>query len=494
MKLSLIRSGMRCPAQLFGVASALMLGGCAVGPDFQTPAAPTVQQYTAGTQPVATIAATGPGGTAQRFEIGADIPAQWWTAFHSPQLDALVRVALANSPTLVQAQATLREAHENLNAQTGASYPQVNAQLSNTRQQIDTAALGVPNIPQSGPFTLYNVSLNVSYTVDAFGANKRTLEGLQAQVENQEYQLQAARLTLAGNVVTAAIKQAALQAQIVDTGQLLQLQRQQLGIMEQRFAAGGIASLDVMNQRTLLAQSEAMLPTLRQQLAQVSHQLAVYLGKAPAQTDLQPLDLNTLTLPDTLPLSLPSMLARQRPDIRAAEAALHQASAQVGVATANLYPQLTLSGSAGSEQTSIGNLANSINVWNVGVALMQPLFNGGQLRAKKRSAVAAYDAAAAAYQQTVLQALQQVADVLRALENDAQTLQSRTQAADSAASSLSIAQRQYQAGGIAYLNLLDAQRQGQQTDLDRVTAQATRYTDTAALLQALGGGWWNAPQ
>jgi len=493
MKPSLRCSGMHYPALLFSAASVFMLAGCAVGPDFQAPAAPKVLQYTPGMQPTATVATTGPGGAAQRFEGGADIPAQWWTAFHSSQLDALVRTALANSPTLSQAQATLREAQENFSAETGNSYPHVTAQLSNTRQQIDTAALGAPNIPQSGPFTLYNVSLNISYTVDVFGANKRTLEGLQAQVENQAYQLQAARLTMAGNVVTAAIKQAALSAQIVDTGQMLQLQRDQLGIMEQRFAAGGISNLDLMNQRTLLAQNEAMLPTLHQQLVQVSHQLAVYLGKAPAQADLQPLNLNMLTLPEALPLSLPSMLARQRPDIRAAEATLHQYSAQVGVATANLYPQLTLSGSAGSEQTSASHLANSINVWNVGVALMQPLFNGGQLRAKRRSALAAYDAAAAAYQQTVLQALQQVADVLRALENDAQSLQARTQAAESAANSLAIAQRQYRAGGIAYLTLLDAQRQRQQTDLDRVTAQANRYTDTAALLQALGGGWWNAP-
>lgn len=492
MKPGSMRSAMLCPA--LGVAAALLLVGCAVGPDFQAPAAPAVQQYTPDPQPLATSGGSGPGAAAQRFEMGADIPAQWWTAFHSPQLDALVRAALANSPTLAQAQATLREARENLNAQSGTRYPQVDAQLGNTRQQVDTAALGVPNIPQSGPFTLYNASLNISYTVDAFGANRRTLEGLQAQVENQGYQLQAARLTLAGNVVTAAIKQAALHAQIVATGQLLELQRAQLGIMEQRFAAGGIASLDLTNQRTLLAQSEAMLPPLRQQLAQVGHQLAVYVGKAPAQTDLQPLDLDTLTLPDTLPLSLPSMLARQRPDILAAEATLHQASAQIGVATANLYPQLTLSGSLGSERTSIGDLANSINVWNVGLKLMQPLVNGGQLRAKKRSAVAAYDAAAAAYQQTVLQALQQVADVLRALENDAQTLLARTQAADSAASSLAVTQRQYQAGGVSYLNLLDAQRQRKQTDLDRISAQATRYTDTAALLQALGGGWWNAPQ
>ncbi len=470
-----------------------LLSSCAVGPNFQTPAAPVVQQYTAGTAVTATVASAGAGGVAQRFDPAMDIPAQWWTLFHSPQLDALVREALANSPLMAQAKATLHQASETLGGQTGATrYPQVDLQLGSTRQQIDTAALGIPNAPQAGPFTLYNAAVDVSYTVDAFGANTRMLEGLQAQVQNQTDELQAVRLTLAANVVTAAIRQASLRTQIVSSEQMLQLQRQQLDIMEQRFAAGGIARRDLKNQHTLVAQSEASLPALWQQLAQVGHQLAVYLGKAPAQVDLQPLDLNTLTLPATLPLSLPSALARQRPDIRAAEATLHQASAQVGVATANLYPQLTISGSVGAEQTRISEIANSLNVWSIGIKLMQPLFHGGELRAKKRSAIAAYDAAAAGYQQTVLQALQQVADSLRALENDAQALQARTQAAENAEDSLAITQRQYQAGGVSHLSLLDAQRQRMQTDLDRTVAQAARFTDTAALLQALGGGWWNA--
>ncbi|WP_211465768.1 efflux transporter outer membrane subunit [Collimonas silvisoli] len=471
-----------------------LLSACAAGPDFQAPQAPAVQQYTAGVQPSATVSTTGAGGAAQRFDAEMDIPAQWWTLFHSQQLDALVREALANSPLLAQAKATLRQASENLSGQTGASrYPQADLRLSGARQRIDTAALGIPNVPQAGPFTLYNAALDVSYTIDAFGANSRMLEGLQAQVDNQAAELQAARLTLAANVVTAAIRQAALQAQIVSTGQMLQLQREQLAVMEQRLAAGGIAERDLKNQRTLVAQSAAALPSLQQQQAQLTHQLAVYLGRAPAQAEMQPLDLDSLTLPDRLPLSLPSSLARQRPDIRAAEATLHQASAQVGAASANLYPQLTLSGSVGAEQGRIADLANSLNVWSIGLKLMQPLFHGGQLRAKKRSAIAAYDAAAAAYQQTVLQALQQVADTLRALENDAEVLQARTQAAENAERSLEITLRQYQAGGVSHLSLLDAQRQRMQTDLDRTLAQAARYSDTAALLQALGGGWWNAP-
>lgn len=469
-----------------------LLGACAVGPDFQAPAAPAVQQYIPGMQPQATAASSGAGGVAQQFDAGMDIPAQWWNLFHSPRLDALVRTALANSPQIAQAKATLRQARATLEAETGATrYPRADLQLGGTRQQIDTTALGIPNVPQAGPFNLYNASLNVSYTIDAFGANSRMLEGLQAQAQNQAEELQAARLTLAGNVVTAAIRQAALHAQIDSTERMRELQRQQLAIMAQRLAAGGIAELDLRNQRTLVAQSEAGLPALRQQMAQVTHQLAVYLGQAPGAADLPPLELDALILPERLPLSLPSALARQRPDIRAAEATLHQASAQVGVATAGLYPQLTLSGSAGAEQTHIADIANSLNVWSLGLKLMQPLFHGGELRARKRSAVAAYDAAAAGYQQTVLQALQQVADSLRALENDALALQARTQAAENSSNSLAITLKQYQAGGVSHLSLLDAQRQSLQNDLERTVAQAARYTDTAALLQALGGGWWN---
>jgi NodT family efflux transporter outer membrane factor (OMF) lipoprotein len=474
------------------LAISVALGACAVGPDFQAPAAPAVPQYTAGVQPQATVGGSGADGAAQQFDAAMDIPAQWWQLFHSPQLDTLVRTALDNSPQIAQAKATLRQASATLQAETGATrYPRADLQLGGARQQIDTTALGIPNVPQAGPFNLYNASLNVSYTIDAFGANSRMLEGLQAQAQNQAEELQAARLALAGNVVTAAIRQAALHAQIGSTEQMLQLQRQQLAIMVQQLAAGGIAERDLKNQRALVAQSEAALPGLQQQMAQVSHQLAVYLGQAPGAATLAPVDLDALTLPQRLPLSLPAALARQRPDIRAAEATLHQASAQVGVAAAGLYPQLTVSGSAGAEQTHIADIANSLNVWSLGLKLMQPLFHGGELRAKKRSAVAAYDAAAAAYQQTVLQALQQVADSLRALEHDALALQARTQAAENSRSSLAIALKQYQAGGVSHLSLLDAQRQSLQNALDRTVAQAARYTDTAALLQALGGGWWN---
>ncbi|MCW3478199.1 efflux transporter outer membrane subunit [Neisseriaceae bacterium JH1-16] len=477
--------------RLTSVLLAVLLAGCAVGPDFVPPADPAARAYLPGRQPETTVAASGEGGAAQRFDASADLPADWWTLFRSPALDRLVRTALADSPTLAEARARLEQAQQNYRAQAGATqWPSVDAKLGAVRQQIDTAAFGIPNIANPGPFNLYNANVDVSYTLDLFGANRRALEGLLAQVDYQRYELEAARLSLSANVVSAAIRQAALREQIAVTRALYDAQRQQLDIMEARYRAGGIARLDLQNQQSLLAQTAAQLPPLQKQQVLIDHQLAVYLGRPPADADIPALELGSLQLPDTLPLTLPSALARQRPDIRATEALWHQASADVGVATANLYPQLTLSGSFGSERTRVGDVANGLNVWNLGFNLLQPVFHGGELQAKRRAAVAAYNAAEAAYRQSVLQGLQQVADALGALEHDARTLQARADAADQAEASLRISQQQYQAGGISQLALIDAQRQQLQTRLDRVTAQADRYSDSAALLQALGGGWW----
>jgi len=486
---------MRLPkTRLHRLAPALLatlLAGCAVGPDFAPPAGPTTHAYLPGQPPVTTVAASGEGGQAQRFDASADLPADWWTLFRSPALDHLVRTALADSPSLAEARARLEEAQQNYRAQAGATqWPSVDAKLGAVRQQINTAAFGIPNIPNPGPFNLYNANVDVSYTLDLFGANRRALEGLLAQVDYQRYELEAARLSLSANVVSAAIRQAALREQIALTRALYDAQRQQLDIMVERYRAGGIARLDLQNQQSLLAQTAALLPPLQQQQTQVDHQLAVYLGQSPAEAAIPAFELASLQLPSTLPLTLPSSLARQRPDIRAAEALWHQASADVGVATANLYPQLTLSGSFGSERTRIGDVANGLNVWNLGFNLLQPVFHGGELQAKRRAAMAAYGAAEAAYRQSVLTGLQQVADALGALDYDARLLQARAEAAERAEASFQISHQQYQAGGISQLALLDAQRQQLQTRLDRVQAQANRYADSAALLQALGGGWW----
>ncbi len=467
-----------------------LLTACRAGPDFQRPAPLSTEAFTPGVQPLGTTDASGAGGAAQHFLTGARVPVQWWELFQSPALNRLVEDALHQSPTLQEARARLRQAQENLIAQTGATlYPAVDAQFGVAREKVDPAAFGFTNVPSEPPFTLYNAQVNVSYTLDLFGANRRLLEGERAQAEYQTYETEAAQLMLAANVVTAAVRQAVLQAQLEASEQILQAQTQQLLITEERYRAGGVALQELQEQHTQLAQTRASVPPLRAQRQQVDHQLAVYTGKSPAQAAIPSLTLAELQLPAELPLTLPSELTRRRPDVRASEALWHEASANVGVATANLFPRLSISASVASQRTQASDLVDGLNVWNVGANLMQPIFHGGELRAQRRSAVAAYEASAAAYQQTVLQALQQVADSLRALEADAQTLQARSSAADEAAASYGIVQQRYQVGGVSRFAVLDAQRQQLQTSIDRSRAQADRYADTVALLQALGGGW-----
>ncbi|WP_321858450.1 efflux transporter outer membrane subunit [Paraburkholderia tropica] len=483
---------MTTPARSLVLASSFVLAACAVGPDFHAPAAPDTPTYTREALPSATASAPGTGGAPQTFASADHAPRAWWTQFGSPALDALVDEALRASPTLESARAKLVEARENYNAQAGATlFPSIDAKLSGTRQKIDLAAFGITQVPNPGPFTLYDASVSISYVFDIFGANRRALEATLAQVNYQEYELQAAQLSVAGNVVAAALRRASLRSQIDTTQQLIDAQTHQLAIIEARLAAGGVARLDVHSQRTLLAQTRATLPPLTTQLAQTDHQLAILLG-APPSSDayaqaLDALTLDALHLPDTVALTLPATLARERPDIRASEALLHQASANIGVATANLFPQISLSASVGSERTRVADVIGGLNIWNVGLGLTQPIFHGGELRAKRRASQAAYDAAFADYRQTVLLALQQVADTLHALQDDALELQARDTAAREAQASADIARARYAAGGVSEFDLVDAQRQALQTALDRTRAQTTRLADTAALYQSLGG-------
>jgi NodT family efflux transporter outer membrane factor (OMF) lipoprotein len=473
---------------LGGLASVSLLSACAVGPNFRPPAAPPTDQYTAGEEPRATAAAPGEGGAAQHFVAGAVVPARWWESFHCAPLDALVEEALAHSPTVLEARARLEEAQADLTAQSrGTLYPALDAQLGITRQKVNPAAFGFPQIPASPPFTLYNAQVNVSYTLDAFGGERRMIEGARAQAEYQSYESEAAQLTLAANVVAAAIRQADLEAQVDYTERLLEAQGRQVAISEQRYRAGGIALEDLNNQRNQLEQLRATLPALRAQRQQVDHQLAVYTGKPPAAAAVPRFKLGDLGLPEELPVTLPSDLVRRRPDVRASEALWHQAGANVGVATANLFPILTISGYAGSDTTKISDLVDSFNVWSIGAKLLQPIFHAGELHAKKRSAVAAYDAAAQAYEQTVLESLQQVADSLRTLEADALTLKARANASEESAASYAIARERFAVGGISELSLLDARRQDLQSELDRSRAEAQRLADTVALLHAVSG-------
>ena len=474
--------------------AALALAGCAaVGPDFKRPDLPAAAQgehYTAGALPSRTAQAAVDGGGAQQWVAGGDIPAQWWTLFQSPKLDALIRDALARSPTLAVAQATLRQAQEGLAAQQGRlQLPQVDAQLGAQRERASAVQTQKPG---GQLLTLFNAQVNVSYNVDLFGGVRRQLEGVQAQVDAQRWQLEAAQLMLTGNLITTAIREAGLRAQIKATREVLQAQQAQLDILQKQFDTGATAQSPVLAQRAQVAQTLAALPALDKALAQTRHQLAVYAGRLPSEPELPEFTLAGLTLPQTLPLSLPSELARQRPDVRAAEALLHQASAQVGVATANLYPQIQLSAALGSTALSVGDLFKGPwAFWSLAGGLVQPLFHGDALNAQRRAAIAGFDAAAAQYQGTLLTAFQNVADALRALQFDADTLAAQAEAENAARQSLDMSTAQYQSGALSYVQLLTAQQAWLQTHTTLAQTQAARYADTAALFQALGGGWGN---
>jgi NodT family efflux transporter outer membrane factor (OMF) lipoprotein len=475
---------------------ALGLGACAVGPDFKPPAAPAGAgpTYTAAPLPAATASAPGTGGAEQHFAQGQDVPALWWQVFQSPALDALIRQALTRSPSVEAAQAALRQAQALYEADAGSrQWPTVTGQLGATRQRASQAASQVPG---GTLYNLYNASVNVSYTVDAFGGTRRALEASQAAVDVQNFQLEAAYLSLTANLVTTAIQEASLRAQLQATQEVIDAQQRSVDVVSRQAQLGAVARSVVLAQQTLLAQTRATMPALQKALAQTRHLLAVYAGGLPNDgaadgTGLPTFTLAELSLPTDLPVSLPSALVRQRPDIRASEAQLHQASAQVGVATANLYPQITLSGSVGEQSLRVGDLFSPGSLaWSLGTSLLQPIFNGGALQARQRAAAAAYDQAAAQYRQTVLNAFLNVANTLQALDSDAQSLQAQAVAEGLARQSLDLVTQQYGVGAVSYLALLDAQRAAQQARIGLVQAQAARYADAAALFQALGGGWW----
>jgi NodT family efflux transporter outer membrane factor (OMF) lipoprotein len=475
------------------IAVSFVLSGCAVGPDFRAPKAPDTNTYTATPLSRETVSAPGNAGAAQRFASGQDIPFQWWTLFHSEALNQLIRESLSNNPTLASAEATLRQAQEILHATTGSAFfPRVDANASVAREQISGAGVGQPNVGFR-PFTLYNTSVNVTYALDLAGGARRELEALRAQVDFQRFQLEAASLTLAANIITTAVREASVRGQIQALQEIIAAQLKQLNMVERQYELGGVAYPDVLAQRTQLAQTKATLPPLEKDLTQTRYLLAVLAGKLPSEAGTLPVfSLESLTLPQDLPVSLPSSLVRQRPDIRASEELFHAACAQIGVATANLYPQITLSASAGYaalEPSALFHPATA--VWSLGAGLLQPLFHGGELTAKRRAAIAAYDQAAAQYRLTVLQAFQNVADVLWALELDAKSLKAQSESYAAAKDTLELTQKQFQFGAISYLSLLNAERQYQQARISLVQAQAVRFADSAALFQALGGGWWN---
>ncbi|MDB5671933.1 MAG: efflux transporter, outer rane factor lipoprotein NodT family [Alphaproteobacteria bacterium] len=479
-------------AALLASLMALPLGGCVVGPDFKPPAAPEVSGYTAAPLPPTTVATPGvAGGEAQRFVSGADIPADWWTLFHSRPLDALIQQALANNPNLKAAQAALLAAHETRLAQHGARLPQVSAGVGITRQRDPSGALAP--VPSNNAFlyTLVTPQLSVSYMPDVFGLNRRTVEAAAAQEEASRYQLIATDIALSANVATAAIQEASIEDQIEATHALIDIDRKMLDILRYQKRKGYVGGLDLAAQQSQLAQLEASLPPLAKQLEQQHNLLAVLTGRFPGNVPAEKFTLDSLTLPSELPVSLPSVLVAQRPDVLQAEANMHAASAQVGVATANRLPNITLTANAGSTALAIGQVFGpGTGFWNIGAALLAPIFDGGNLLHQQRAARAAYTQAAEQYRATVLTAFQNVADSLTALDQDARTLKANAASAAAAKATLDLSRLQYRDGYAAYLAVLNAEQGYQQARLALVQAEADRFADSAALFQALGGGWW----
>ena len=479
----------------------MVLSACAVGPDFMRPEAPPKVDFTSGTQMTTTSSVNSENGQSQTFQHGADIPGEWWQVFHSPELDAYVREALANNPTLDQAQASLRQAREAVYSARGAFYPQINGGANATRSKNTTAefggatgsgSTGTSAIPFNLLYTVYDASISGSYNVDIWGGTRREVESEEAAQEYQQYELEAAYLSVTSNVVAAAVQDASLRGQIAATEDIIKIETDALRILNSQFELGAVSRADVLTQQTTLAQARATLPPLRKQLAQTRDQLMALMGRFPNQDDGKTFSLETLNLPQELPVSLPSALVNQRPDIRAAEAQVHSSLAQVGVATANLLPQVTLSASYGEESTTIGSLFGpNSEIYTLGAGLTQPIFRGGTLIHERREAEANAEAALANYRATVIGAFQNVADALRAVEADAEALKASVEAERSAADALTIARMQFDAGSLTYLNLLTTQQQYQQTRVALAQAEAQRYADTAALFQSLGGGWWN---
>jgi NodT family efflux transporter outer membrane factor (OMF) lipoprotein len=463
-----------------------LVAGCAVGPDFQTPPAPTDAGYSADPLPKQTASSNVAGGNAQRLVDGQDIPGQWWSLYHSEPLNKLVETALKANPDLDAAQAALREAQENVLAGNGALFPTVTGSLAPSRQKQQIGSFG------STIYSLYNAGVNVSYTIDIWGATRRNIESLEAKAQYQRFQLEASYLSLTSNLVTAVITEASLRGQIQATKEVIDAETQSLDTVRRQVALGGAARADQLNQQSTLAATQATLPPLEKQLAQERNLIQVYAGRFPNQDAGEQFDLATLVLPGELPVSLPSKLVEQRPDVQAAEANLHAASAEIGVALANELPQLTITANIGLEAGQMAKLfeANSL-IWGLGSNATGTIFDGGKLLHTKRAADAAYDQAAAQYRSTVLSAFEDVANALRALTSDADALTAELAAETAAADSLALAQAQLKVGGISYLTLLTAEQNYQQARIGLVKAQAARYADTAALFQALGGGWWN---
>lgn len=473
------------------LSAALLIAGCAVGPNFKPPESPKAGAYTA--QSLAPISATPgvAGGTAQRFTKGGDIPGDWWALFHSAPLNELIERALKNNHGLKAAQAALRVAHEDVLAQRGAYFPSVSAGFSASRQRQPGSLAPVPN-NNAFQYNLFTPQLTISYAPDLFGLNRRTVESEQAQEQAVRFQMIAAWTTLTSSVTVTAVQEASLREQVAATRKLIGYERSGLDVLQLRFQKGDASKLELAAQQSQLAQLETSLPALVKQLEQTQHALAVLTGQFPDQNSLATFTLADLHLPQDLPLSLPSRLVAQRPDVRQARANLHAASAAIGIATANRLPNIALSADVGSTALSISRVFTSgTGFWGLAASITAPIFDGGSLMHQERAAKAAYVEAAQQYRGTVLVAFQNVADTLVALEQDADALKAAATAERAARTTLNLSQLQLRHGYIGVFELLTAEQSYQQARIALIQAQANRFADTAALYQALGGGWWH---
>jgi NodT family efflux transporter outer membrane factor (OMF) lipoprotein len=467
--------------RLSALAAAVALAGCAFAPPAKPPASPAPKQYTAASLPADTAKVD---GVAQHYSLGERAVPQWWREYGNDTLDAWVEEGLRNNPSLAATRHTLEAAHQLLRAQIGANLlPKLDGQAQSSRQR----ALGFPGFgPPTNLYDVYAGQLSLSYNFDLFGATRHGIQATAAQVDQQSYEFDAAKRTLAANIVTAAINAASLEEQVATSEQLSKLAHEQADLTERQRALGAASQDDVLSLREQAASIDTSLPPLRAQAEKARHALAVLLGRTPDQAPAN-LKLSDLHLPANVPVSVPSDLLRQRPDVLAAEAAVHAASAQVGVATANLFPQISLSATLGTEGFKPSTLFTSAgSVWSAGLSLTQPIFHGGELIAKRKAAIEDYNAAIANYQQTVLNAFQNVADTLTALNQDADTLQAAQIASKAAQQTFANTDARYRLGGTSYPAMVQSEQHWQNARLTEIQARASRLADTAALFQAMG--------
>jgi NodT family efflux transporter outer membrane factor (OMF) lipoprotein len=490
------RNMLRVARQLLAGVLGLSVAGCMVGPDFKAPDTMAVSRYTSPDEPLQPRRAGDHGQPAlQTIAVGEKVSADWWTLFQSRELNRVVKEAIAGSPTLESAEARLAQAREAVKVAASALYPQIGFNAGDQQEKVSANTFGLPPsaFPLPPNFNLLQVGPTASYTPDLFGGARRRIEQQLALTDYQAEQIGAAYLTLTGNTVSQAIQAAAARTQLKAVNDILDIDRQNVDLVRRERQQGAVPDSDVVVAESQLATDETLLPGIEQQLSVANHALAVLTGHTPGSWSPPAFDLSRLSLPRRLPVTVPSELAHQRPDIRAAEAQLHADSAQIGIATAQLYPSIALSAAVSPTSLNRSNLFNPSGlVWSVAAGLTQPVFDGGMREAERRAALDAFKASAADYKQTVLRAFEQVADVLQALAHDQKLLASQNRALAAASEAVRLQRINYANGGTGILNLLDAQRQYQQAQLGYIRAQAQHYQDTIQLLVAMGGGWWDA--